>query len=217
MIKKLLCVFLLVPFIAFAESEGADKSSNWQVSKVDDKNIFELLPEDKFLGNKDAKVVMIEYSSLSCPHCANFHTKILSDLRSDYIDEGKVLYIVRDFPINKVALEASKLTYCTGDKYFSYVDSLYDSQQLWAFNEDYQKSLRNIGKIGGISDDELDVCFSDEKLEDFFIQRSMEHSKILGIKQVPSIFINGKKFENERSYENFKAIFDEILNEKGSQ
>ena len=122
-------------------------------------------PGEQILGDPDAPVTLIEYASLTCPHCAQFHTEVLPDLKERYIATGKVRLIYRDFPLDERALMAAALAHCAGpDRYFGFLDVLFETQSSWARAEDYLGALKKLGKLGGMSDEQMDQCLADDEL-----------------------------------------------------
>jgi protein-disulfide isomerase len=174
--------------------------------------LLTLQEDDHYLGNKDAKVVVIEYSSTSCPHCAEYHRHTFGTLKRDYIDNGKILYIYRDLPTNYPGLLGAMLAHCSGDEYFNYISTLMDSQALWAYRKDYKESLINIAKLGGFNDEKIKGCFEDKKLEDMLFKRAMSASQKLNITVTPVFIINGKKYDGALTYPQMSKILDGLLN-----
>lgn len=184
--------------------EDSNKFHNHFLLKVSDK--------DMVIGKGDAKVVIIEYSSLNCPHCAKFHKEAFDKIKSDYIDKGQVLYVYRDFPLNRVALAGSILSHCAGkEKYFEFLTSLFDSQSIWAFHTNYMDSLLNIAKLGGVSEEKFKACQHDKALEDFITKRMMDAASSLDIHSTPTFFINGEKAIGLISYDEFKPYIEKAL------
>ena len=167
---------------------------------------------DFFVGKNDAKITVFEYSSLNCPHCANFHQEVFKKIKAEYIDKGLVKYVYRDFPLNRVALAGSKLAHCAGkDRYFDFLTSLFESQRVWAFNNSYMDSLLNIAKLGGISEDKFKQCQEDKKLEDFLVKRAQDATTVLKIESTPNFFVNGEQLTGEIPYIKFKEVLDKKL------
>ena len=167
---------------------------------------------DFFIGKHDAKITIFEYSSLNCPHCANFHREVFKKLKAEYIDKGLVKYVYRDFPLNRVALAGSKLAHCSGkDRFFDFLTSLFESQKVWAFNNSYMDSLLNIAKLGGISEEKFKACEEDKKLEDFLVKRAQDASNVLKIESTPNFFVNGEQLTGEVPYIKFKELLDKKL------
>lgn len=204
------CTILLAPY-AWCE---APKPTDAEI-----KAILQLQQDDQSLGSKNSKVVLIEYSSAACPHCADFHKDVFPKLKAEYIDTGKMLYILRDLPTNQPSLFAAKLSHCAGKgEYFNYVKALMDSQSIWAFHNNYKDSLMNVGKLGGLSEEAINKCFNDSKMEEFLLRRGIEASRVFNIEYTPTFIINGKKKEGALTYDEFKKAIDaELISKSASK
>ena len=175
-------------------------------------SLLKLLPDDHSLGNRSAKIVMIEYSSTSCPHCASFHTNVFEKLNENYIKPGKLLYIYRDLPLNRPGLFGAIFAHCAGNlDYVHHIGMLMNSQPMWAYNNNYEKSLIDIGKLTGMTELELKKCFSDEKLMNQILAKSMDATKILNIVATPTFYIDGKKYSGKISYDEMSKLIDNLL------
>lgn len=140
--------------------------------------LLKLSDDDYFLGNKNAPVTFIEYSSLGCPHCQTFHKESFEAIKKQYIDTGKVLFIYRHFPTNKAALAGSKLVTCVEkDKFFSMLSALFIAQPTWAYNEKYKENLLNIAKLAGITQESFNQCMENPDIESKILNMSMNGSK----------------------------------------
>ena len=152
------------------------------------------------MGNANAKVTMIEYASVTCPHCARFNEEVFPAFKAKYIDTGKVRYIFREFltPPQQVAAAGFLIARCAGkDKYFSVVDAIFHSQQeMFTQGGDIRGILFRIGRSAGLTDDKINTCVQDEKalkdLNDRF-EKAINVDKIDG---TPTFVINGKKMES---------------------
>ncbi len=173
---------------------------------------------DMVLGDAKAPVTIIEYSSLSCPHCADFSKNTLPELTKKYIDEGKVKLVHRDFPLNEPAYRASLLAHCAGEKdqkrYFNFTKVLFETQENWAFHKNFLERLSNIGKLGGISGDTFDKCMEDKKLGDKILGMKQAAVKELDVNATPTFYINGQKYESAHDVEAFSAAIDKLLADK---
>ncbi len=128
------------------------------------------LPADYYLGKIDAPVTLVEYASFSCPHCAAFHSDVYPTLKEEYIDKGKLLYILRPFPLNEPALKASMLVDCVGEKegaerYYTFAKVLFNAQKKWAFDHQFLDSLKTFAKVGGVDGETFDACVNDNARE----------------------------------------------------
>lgn len=166
---------------------------------------------DKTIGNKKASVTLIEFSSLSCPHCANAHLNILPEIMKDYVETGKVLYVYRDHPLNKQAFDAARIAHCSGNNYFKMIDKFFKKQEYWAFTPDYFQKLENLSEEEGISHDTIAKCMSDKKLSDNISSRSMIAMKVLQVDSTPIFYINNTKIEGAKNINHFRTVLDQEL------
>ena len=168
---------------------------------------------EKFLGDNNAKITIIEYASMTCDHCANFHKNIFPEIYEKYIQTGKVKFIFRDFPLDKQALFAAILANCAPkEKYFDFVKLIFNTTQKWISVEDeFLKKLKNIGKMGGLSNDQIESCFRDENMVDLVINSRSNGEKKFNITSTPSFIINGKKYSS-MSFEQFEKVLDNLIN-----
>jgi protein-disulfide isomerase len=147
---------------------------------------------DMEIGKADAPVTIIEYSSLSCPHCAAFHKDVFPALKSEYIDTGKVRFVMREFPLNPPALGGAVIARCLEPgRYFAFTSVLFAKQEDWAFKEDAFAPLKALAKQAGMTDDEFDKCINDESLQQKILAIREEGQK-KGVNATPSFFINGE-------------------------
>jgi protein-disulfide isomerase len=162
------------------------------------------------IGVETAKVTIIEYASASCPHCAAFFKEVYVPLKKDYIDTGKVRFIFREFPHNDLGLAAFMVARCAPkDKYFSLVDKLFETQDKWM--SDPVNELKLIAQGAGMSEAEFDACLKNEKVM-LDIQAIRKRGEEVGVNSIPTIFINGERFDGDRSIEAMKTKIDPLLN-----
>ena len=130
---------------------------------------------ERVLGDPNAPITILEYSSLTCPHCAAFHANTLPQLKKDYIDTGKVKLVFRDFPFDRAALQASMLARCSNpERYFGFLDVLFKSQNKWAGASDPAQALAQTGKLAGVGDQQFKECLANEALANKLIERRLE-------------------------------------------
>lgn len=168
-------------------------------------------PNDIIIGDNNAIVTMVEYSSLSCPHCANFHETILPTLEKEFITTGKAKLVVRYFPLNEPALKASQVVECagkTGLKRESFIKVLFDMQQQWAMSESFLKDLKQIALVGGMDSATFDSCVADKDSETQILAARQEAGTKLNIEATPTFFINGMKYEGEYSVAGFRKALE---------
>lgn len=169
--------------------------------------------EENILGSAEAPVTIIEYSSMTCPHCANFHKKTLPDLKKKYIDTGKARYIIREFPLDNLAMAAFMLARCAGPKkYFPFVDALYAQQQSWAFVEGNPvPELLKMAKQAGFTKERFEKCLSDQKLLDGLNWVRNRGNQKFNVRSTPTFFINGKQMKGSQNLAAFEKMMEPHL------
>ena len=177
---------------------------------------LDITEKDFVIGNEDAKITIIEYASLSCSHCADFHTNTLETLKKEYIDTGKVKMVFRDYPFNYPALLGSMVLRCIPENYrYDYMNALFKLQPDWV-NKKNKKTIQELYKImqsGGMTKDEYDACIYNTELENEILKGVMEAQNQFNIKSTPSFIINGKLIEGNKSIKEFRQIIDKILSQ----
>ena len=171
------------------------------------------LPDLAF-GPADAKVTIVEYASMTCGHCMNFHTKIFPELKKKYIDTGKVRFIFREFPLDPRAFAASMLARCAGggDKTFALIDALFHTQADWAFvKENPTPKLFEVAKQAGFTQESFDKCLTDQKLLDQLTAVRSRADDVFGINSTPTFFINGKRLQVSPTVEEFDKVLGPLL------
>lgn len=173
-------------------------------------------PTDHVLGSKDAPVVMIEYASLTCPHCANFHATVLPSLKTAYIDAGKVALVFRDFPLDGAALRAAMMAECAGPgRYFGFIDILFDRQRVWAADQDVISALKRIAALGGMSGTDFDACLANKDIETAILQERLEAEQVFKVNSTPSFVVDGRTLSGGKSFEELKAVLDPLIAKAG--
>ena len=184
------------------------------VSKTFAAKITEIQENEWFLGDADAPITMIEYASMSCPHCASFHLNTLPIIKEEYIDTGKVRLVFRDFPFNLPALQASLITKCvTKELYFKYIEALFKLQRTWAMPKGSKESLFKILQNSGMTENEFEKCLNNKDLENKILADQLKAHEELNIKTTPSFVINGKLIEGNKPIDIFRKTFDKILSQ----
>jgi len=172
--------------------------------------------EEMSLGNPDAAVTVVEYASFTCPHCRNFHTSALKELKSNYIDTGKINFVYREVYFDRFGLWAGMVARCGGsDRYFGLVNLIYENQSDWIAGGDpalIVNNLRKLGKTAGLNDEQLDACLNDGEMAQAMVAVFQKNSTADDIKSTPSFIINGDPYGN-MGYDEFARILDEKLGE----
>jgi len=164
-------------------------------------------------GQDDAKITIIAYESLTCSHCADFHNNIYPLLKKEFIDTGLVKIEFRHFPLDIVALNASKISQCKQDQSLEIMMSLYSDQQAWIKGKTIEEANENLKKFVKNKNFILDFekCISNKKIEDFILSDRIEGTKKFEINSTPTIIINGKKFEKTLNYKNLKKSLEKLI------
>ncbi len=183
---------------------------------VSEESILIIDDSDFVIGEPDAPITIIEYASMSCSHCANFHVKTLDALKSEYIDTGKVKLVFRDFPFNYPALAGSMMMRCIpNEERYDIMNGLYKLQKEWVFR-DHAKTRTELYKImqsSGMQKDEFDACLGDIDLENRLLNGVMQAQKEFNIRSTPSFIINGVLYSGNKNIKEFRQIIEKILSQ----
>ena len=167
------------------------------------------------LGANEAPVKIKIFSSLTCPHCADFHLNVVPEIKEKYIDSGKVQLIFIDFPLDQSALNASKLLHCLEQKkQITFLDNIYENQSQWTSGSDLNEvnnNLKEIVKILGINSTEFDKCLNNEVIEDKILSDRINGHQKYSISSTPTIIINEKKLEGSASFKNIKKKIEKLI------
>ena len=164
-------------------------------------------------GNKDAKITIITYESLTCSHCADFHKDIYPQLKKDYIDTGLAKIEFRHFPLDVASFNASKVSQCKSDQSLEILESLYSNQQEWVKGntaEEINNNLKIFIEKEGFKID-FEKCINDKEIEGFVLNDRIEGVKVFKVNATPTIIINDKKFEKTLNYKNLKKSLEKLI------
>ena len=168
------------------------------------------------IGSADAKITVKVFSSLTCPHCANFHNEIFNNLKRDYIDKGLVKFEHHAFPLDLAALNAEIVVRCqdNNENKFKLLEEIYKKQKFWAIGSDINKINDLIKKIGAdfnLTNDKMNSCLKDDNAQDEILNQRIDAQKKYKIESTPTIFVNEKKYTNKMDYSTFKRIIEKNL------
>lgn len=189
-----------------APATGGDENSAAEIKPAASPDaLMAAQADDVLFGKAEAPVSIIDYSSLSCPHCAHFHQEVLPKLAKEFLDTGKVKLIFRHFPLNEPALRAAQLVNCAeGKQRATFINVLFEKQQDWAYTEDFLKALKQLAALGGVDGAAFDSCVTDKAGEN----RIMESRKMAmdagQVNSTPTFFINGIMLQRSPTLENFR-------------
>jgi protein-disulfide isomerase len=181
----------------------------------------ELKPTDMVHGKPNAPVTIVEYASMTCPHCAAFQKEVIPLLTKDYIDPGKVKLVFREYPLDGAARMASAVARClSGDQYFSFIDLLFKNQMNWIKDfdgngqltkEDVLEGLTQMGRIAGMPGDKVKACAEDPKNLAIVDANWMEGQTKYNVNSTPTFIINGTQHAGEIPYDDLKKILDPLV------
>jgi protein-disulfide isomerase len=167
-------------------------------------------PGDHVLGDHKAPITVIEYASLTCSHCAHFHTQVLPEIKKKWIDTGKVKLVYRDFPLDQVAAKAAQIAECAGkDKYFGVVDIIFRGQAQWATSADPLAELAKPLRIAGMGENEIKACLANDAMSNAVIN-DYKGGEAMGVNSTPTLFINGQLYRGSRSVEELDGVFSKL-------
>jgi len=168
--------------------------------------------QDYSMGPADAKVVLVEYASLTCPHCANFHTTVLPGLKKEFVDTGKIRYIYRDFPLDRLALGAAMVARCAGrDSFFGYIDTFYAAQGQWSRASNPVSALGNLARLGGMSQTKYESCLKNVEVQNQILQQRLEAANDFKVETTPTVFVNGERYGGGMSLDQLRTLLNRKL------
>ncbi len=151
-----------------------------------------VLSQDRVWGTADAPILVVEYSSLTCPHCAASHQTVLPTLVERYVNQGAVKLVVRPFPLDSVALGGALLSYCLPEAaYYPYTKSLYERQDRWSASRDPEAELVALAAPFGLSAEDAAACLADEATQTLIANYALQAQQSLDVRSTPSYFVNG--------------------------
>lgn len=175
--------------------------------------------DDRVLGRDDAPITVIEYASMTCPHCAKFHNEILPAVKRDLIASGKIRMIIRDYPIDNYALRAAMMARCApNEKYFDLVEVLFKNQTKWTKSDNPLRALAQYGNLAGMDDEFITSCMTNAELEAAILKRQRDAQTLYRIRSTPTFVFNLRGQENVRQLvgpdnaQQFTEIVDKLLN-----
>ena len=169
--------------------------------------------DDYVLGKADAPVTIIEYASLTCPHCAAFARDTLPKLKTDWIDTGKAKLVFRDYPLDRFALLAAVVARCAPkERYFAFIESFFDSQDSWARAANPLTALKGIARIGGMNADTFDRCVANDELQRKVVEVEAKAKDNFSVDSTPTFFIESANGSSRLVGEQPFAEFEKELN-----
>jgi protein-disulfide isomerase len=204
--RKIWVVFLAI-FAAATLSPALAPAADSGPGASDAASLLAISKDDRILGSPTAPITIVEYASLTCPHCAHFSDEVLPEIKKKWIDTGKVKWVLRDFPLDDEAVHASMIARCAPhDRFYAFIDTFFADQANWAAAPDYRAALSRLAELGGMSKDEVDRCLKDAALENQVISSRLVAANQLGVNATPTFFVNGTKFTGAPTAEEFNKL-----------
>ena len=165
------------------------------------------------VGNKDAKISIITFESLTCSHCADFHKNVYPKLKKEYLDTGLAKIEFRHFPLDIAAFNASKISQCKNDGDSTILNSLFANQQKWVKGSSIEEANKNLQKFLASEgfDVDFEKCINNKEIEDFVLNDRIDGVKKFNVNATPTIIINNEKFEKSLNYKNLKKALEKLI------
>jgi len=195
----------------FTLSPGSLQAATPYPLLADAQTVLQIGKDDRILGNPEAPITIVEYASLTCPHCAHFANDVLPEIKRTWIDTGKAKLVLRDFPLDEPALRAAMIARCAPpDRYYAFAETFFAAQEKWARNSDYREALARLAKLGGMGREEFDACLKNTELENKIVGERLKASQELQVNSTPSFFVNGSKLAGAPTVEEFEKVLSSL-------
>ena len=208
--KILIFIIILISSCSPSPSDESKKSNN-NISNTNIESSGEI--KRIVVGNKDAKITIIAFESLTCSHCANFHTDVYPELKKEYLDTGLAKIEFRHFPLDIAAFNASKISQCKNDGDSKILNILFANQQKWVKGSSAEEANKNLQKF--LTDEGFDInfenCINNQEIEEFVLNDRIDGVKNFKVNATPTIIINNEKFEKSLNYKNLKKALEKLI------
>ena len=203
--------FALVTLLTLAAAAPAPAQAPAKSPTAAPADPLVLTADDRVLGKSDAPITIVEYGSLTCPHCAAFDAEGLPKLKEKWLDSGKAKIVFRPFPRDEVDLHAASVALCVApDRFYAFIDAMFAGQEQWMAAPDHKAALARIALLGGVNKTKFDACYDDKALSDNLLASRLVASQQLGVDSTPTFFINGKKFDGAPTADAFDAALTKL-------
>ena len=192
-------------------SPGSPEAAGPYQMLADAQSVLQITKDDRILGSLEAPITIVEYASLTCPHCAHFANDVLPEIKKEWIDTGKAKLVLRDFPLDEPALRAAMITHCAPpDRYYAFADTFFAAQEKWVRSTDYREALARLAKLGGMGKEEFDACLANTALENKIVEGRLKASQELNVDSTPTFFVNGSKLAGAPTLEEFEKLLSSL-------
>jgi len=198
---------LLGVFGLLLASPGSPGAAAPHPMLADANAVLQITKDDRILGNPQAPITIVEYASLTCPHCAHFANDVLPEIKKEWIDTGKAKLVLRDFPLDEPALRAAMIARCAPpERYYAFADTFFAAQEKWVRSTDYREALARLAKLGGMGQAEFDTCITNTELENKIVEGRLRATQELEVTSTPTFFVNGSKLAGAPTKEEFEKV-----------
>ena len=198
---------LLGVFGLLLASPGSPDAAAPHPMLADANAVLQITKDDRILGNPQAPITIVEYASLTCPHCAHFANDVLPEIKKEWIDTGKAKLVLRDFPLDEPALRAAMIARCAPpERYYAFADTFFAAQEKWVRSTDYREALARLAKLGGMGQAEFDTCITNTELENKIVEGRLRATQELEVTSTPTFFVNGSKLAGAPTKEEFDKL-----------
>jgi protein-disulfide isomerase len=192
-------------------SPGSPEAAAPHPMLADAKTVLQITKDDRILGSPEAPITIVEYASLTCPHCAHFANDILPEIKKEWIDTGKAKLVLRDFPLDEPALRAAMIARCAPpERYYAFADTFFAAQEKWVRSGDYREALARLAKLGGMGQAEFDTCIKNTELENKIVEGRLRATQELEVSSTPTFFVNGSKLAGAPTREEFEKLLSSL-------
>jgi protein-disulfide isomerase len=211
--SRFVCLLAVLVFGALGLAQAAEPAKGGAIPAVDLKVLDGL---DRALGSDKAPVTIFEYASLTCSHCADFQKTIFPQIKAAYIDSGKLRWVLRDYPLDGVALKAAVIARCVEPNYFySLIDLLFENQKQWVMDRDPQVAAMRYARLSGLSDDKLKSCNQGDQVTNQILAKRQSAEAVYKVQSTPSFVLNDQLIVGARDFATLKAAIDQALDKAG--
>ena len=198
---------LLGVFGLLLASPGSPGAAAPHPMLADANAVLQITKDDRILGNPQAPITIVEYASLTCPHCAHFANDVLPEIKKEWIDTGKAKLVLRDFPLDEPALRAAMIARCAPpERYYAFADTFFAAQEKWVRSTDYREALARLAKLGGMGQAGFDTCITNTELENKIVEGRLRATQELEVTSTPTFFVNGNKLAGAPTKEEFDKL-----------
>jgi protein-disulfide isomerase len=195
----------------FLVSPGTPEAAAPHPMLADAQSVLQITKDDRILGNPEAPITIVEYASLTCPHCAHFANDVLPEIKKEWIDTGKAKLVLRDFPLDEPALRAAMIARCAPpDRYYAFADTFFAAQEKWVRSTDYREALARLAKLGGMGKEEFDTCLKNTEIENKIVEGRLKATQELDVNSTPTFFVNGSKLAGAPTMEEFEKLLSSL-------